>query len=111
MLGTSVSSELEGNPPLWITRQRTGVKDDIYVNNAKVLSQRSNMQYTNLNSRKQVSGSLMESIVRSSCFVFSNLVFVACENSRLKNAFVLWSEVTVSSGGINTSVPDKHQSY
>ncbi|XP_046682361.1 fasciclin-1 isoform X3 [Homalodisca vitripennis] len=53
-LGYYVSSELEGNPPLWITRQRTGVKDEIFVNNAKVLSQRSNLVYTNLNGRKQV---------------------------------------------------------
>lgn len=53
-LGTSVSSELDGNPPLWVTRRRTGTKDDIYVNNAKVIATRSNLVYTNLNSRKQV---------------------------------------------------------
>lgn len=53
-LGTSVSSELDGNPPLWVTRRRTGTKDDIYVNNAKVIATRSNLIYTNLNSRKQV---------------------------------------------------------
>lgn len=53
-LGNSVSSELDGNPPLWVTRRRTGTKDDIYVNNAKVIATRSNLVYTNLNSRKQV---------------------------------------------------------
>jgi len=53
-LGNSVSSELEGNPPLWITRQRDGNKEDIFVNNAKVLVSRSNQVHNNLQGRKQV---------------------------------------------------------
>ncbi|XP_052740680.1 fasciclin-1 isoform X1 [Bicyclus anynana] len=35
-LDYSISSELDGNPPLWITRRRDTMHDDIYVNNAKI---------------------------------------------------------------------------
>ncbi|XP_039290461.1 fasciclin-1 isoform X3 [Nilaparvata lugens] len=53
VLGTSVSSELEGNPPLWITRTRDNNREEIYVNNAKIVTHRSNYQNTNIN-KKQV---------------------------------------------------------
>lgn len=53
-LGHSLSSEQDGNPPLWITRQRIANRDDIYINNAKVNQQRSNQFFTNLHGRKQV---------------------------------------------------------
>ncbi|KAJ8980745.1 hypothetical protein NQ317_011394, partial [Molorchus minor] len=36
---TSLSSELSGNPPLWIAHVRGQYHDDIYVNNARVLLQ------------------------------------------------------------------------
>ncbi|XP_075231724.1 fasciclin 1 Fas1 domain-containing, partial [Lycorma delicatula] len=52
-LGKYVSSELEGNPPLWITRRRTNYRDDIYVNNAKIVPHRSNYQ-TLVMRRRQV---------------------------------------------------------
>lgn len=43
-LGDSISSELEGNPPLWVTR-RTGTHgQEVYINNAKILTERSNFQ-------------------------------------------------------------------
>ncbi|XP_072940120.1 fasciclin-1 isoform X2 [Epargyreus clarus] len=52
-LDYAISSELEGNPPLWITRRRDAMHDDIYVNNAKVLIARS-YQASNRNGKLQV---------------------------------------------------------
>ncbi|XP_063216884.1 fasciclin-1 isoform X2 [Bacillus rossius redtenbacheri] len=53
-LQSSVFSELEGNPPLWITKRRGQHRDDIYVNNARVIPERSNYVQHNHNGRKQV---------------------------------------------------------
>ncbi|CAH0725262.1 unnamed protein product, partial [Brenthis ino] len=52
-LDFSISSELDGNPPLWITRRRDAMHDDIYVNNAKVDISRS-YQAVNENGKLQV---------------------------------------------------------
>ncbi|CAH2105723.1 unnamed protein product [Euphydryas editha] len=52
-LDNSISSELDGNPPLWITRRRDAMHDDIYVNNAKVDISRS-YQAVNRNGKLQV---------------------------------------------------------
>nr|CAD7432009.1 unnamed protein product [Timema monikensis] len=52
--GMSVLSELDGNPPLWITRRPGQYRDDIYVNNARIIQERSNYQQNNLHSKKQV---------------------------------------------------------
>ncbi|CAK1546048.1 unnamed protein product [Leptosia nina] len=52
-LDYSISSELDGNPPLWVTRKRDPQHDDIYVNNAKVDVSRS-YQATNRNGKRQV---------------------------------------------------------
>ncbi|KAJ8919082.1 hypothetical protein NQ315_012067, partial [Exocentrus adspersus] len=41
---TSLSSELAGNPPLWITHTTGRYHDDIYVNNARVLISQSDVQ-------------------------------------------------------------------
>ncbi|KAJ8667182.1 hypothetical protein QAD02_008844 [Eretmocerus hayati] len=35
--GQSLTSELEGNPPLWVTRKRGPGFEDIYINNAKII--------------------------------------------------------------------------
>ncbi|CAL7940146.1 unnamed protein product [Xylocopa violacea] len=43
-LGDSISSELEGNPPLWVTRKPSTHGEDVYINNAKILQERSNFQ-------------------------------------------------------------------
>ncbi|XP_012283312.1 fasciclin-1 isoform X2 [Orussus abietinus] len=44
-LGDSVSSELEGNPPLWITKKRGPYgEEEVYINNAKILNSRSNFK-------------------------------------------------------------------
>ncbi|XP_076237842.1 fasciclin 1 Fas1 domain-containing isoform X2 [Calliopsis andreniformis] len=43
-LGDSISSELEGNPPLWVTRKTGTQGEEVYINNAKILTERSNFQ-------------------------------------------------------------------
>ncbi|RVE43404.1 hypothetical protein evm_011941 [Chilo suppressalis] len=52
-LDYAISSEFDGNPPLWVTRRRDAMHDDIYVNNAKVHVSRS-YQATNRNGKRQV---------------------------------------------------------
>lgn len=54
-LGSKVSTELTGNPPLWVTRRPwpNGQGEDIYVNNAKITLSKSNYQYINAK-QKQV---------------------------------------------------------
>ncbi|XP_073943159.1 fasciclin 1 Fas1 domain-containing isoform X2 [Choristoneura fumiferana] len=52
-LDYAISSELDGNPPLWVTRRRDIMHDDIYVNNARVLASRS-YQAFNKNNNRQV---------------------------------------------------------
>lgn len=54
-LGGSISTELGGSPPLWVTRRNYNNRQDIYVNNAKVIAHRSNYQQANANGKKQVS--------------------------------------------------------
>nr|XP_018899589.1 PREDICTED: fasciclin-1 isoform X3 [Bemisia tabaci] len=53
-LGGSISTELGGSPPLWVTRRNYNNRQDIYVNNAKVIAHRSNYQQANANGKKQV---------------------------------------------------------
>ncbi|XP_024946064.1 fasciclin-1 isoform X4 [Cephus cinctus] len=45
-LGDSISSELDGNPPLWVTRKPGRRHDEIYINNAKVQRNASNYEST-----------------------------------------------------------------
>jgi hypothetical protein len=42
-----VSSELEGNPPIWITRIKGRNRDTLYVNNARILPDRSDYRQKN----------------------------------------------------------------
>ncbi|XP_015115106.1 fasciclin-1 isoform X3 [Diachasma alloeum] len=37
-LPESISSELDGNPPLWVTRIHVNGQEEIYINNAKILN-------------------------------------------------------------------------
>ncbi|XP_069675634.1 fasciclin-1 isoform X4 [Periplaneta americana] len=53
-LESKVLSELEGNPPIWVTRVKGHHRDDIYVNNARVLQDRSNYVQTNHHNKQQV---------------------------------------------------------
>ncbi|XP_078040746.1 fasciclin 1 Fas1 domain-containing isoform X2 [Augochlora pura] len=43
-LGESISSEFEGNPPLWVTRKQTARGEEVYINNAKILTDQSNFE-------------------------------------------------------------------
>ena len=49
--GQSVPTDFEGNPPLWITKNH---RNEIYVNNGKVIIPKSNVQAYNQNKKKQV---------------------------------------------------------
>ncbi|XP_055716286.1 fasciclin-1-like isoform X2 [Phlebotomus papatasi] len=53
-LGSTISSDLEGNPPLYITRRGKASQEKIFINNALVLRSRSNIQLQNSDGRKQV---------------------------------------------------------
>lgn len=39
-----INSELEGHPPLWITVRVGTYHDDIYINNARILLNQSNIK-------------------------------------------------------------------
>lgn len=52
-----ISSELEGNPPLWITRRPVKYGTDVYINNAMILLEQSNFQ-----SKLKVNGDTMTQV-------------------------------------------------
>lgn len=43
-LGDSISSELDGNPPLWVTKRQGSHGEEVYINNARLITERSNFQ-------------------------------------------------------------------
>ncbi|XP_033213263.1 fasciclin-1 isoform X3 [Belonocnema kinseyi] len=52
-----INSELDGNPPLWVTRKQNGRQEEIYINNAKILMDQSNIELaikTNDGEKKQI---------------------------------------------------------
>ncbi len=49
-----MTSDFDGNPPLYITKRRKNNQDYIWVNNALVIRSRSNIQMQNANGKKQV---------------------------------------------------------
>ncbi|XP_011641357.1 fasciclin-1 isoform X2 [Pogonomyrmex barbatus] len=57
-LRDSISSELEGNPPLWITRRPSRYGVDVYINNAMILLEQSNFQ-----SKLKVNGDTMTQVL------------------------------------------------
>ncbi|XP_029155310.1 fasciclin-1 isoform X2 [Nylanderia fulva] len=57
-LRDSISSELEGNPPLWITRAPGKHGVDVYINNAKIILNQSNFQ-----SKLKVNGDTMTQVL------------------------------------------------
>ncbi|XP_011341884.1 fasciclin-1 isoform X3 [Ooceraea biroi] len=57
-LRESISSELEGNPPLWITRKQGPYGVEVYINNAKILLEQSNFQ-----SKLKVNGDTMTQVL------------------------------------------------
>lgn len=54
-MGTTVTSDFDGTPPLYITKAKKNNQDYIYVNNALILRSRSNIQIQNESGKKQVS--------------------------------------------------------
>ncbi|TGZ53448.1 Fasciclin-1 [Temnothorax longispinosus] len=57
-LRDSISSELEGNPPLWITRRPGKYSVNVYINNAMILLEQSNFQ-----SKLKVNGDTMTQVL------------------------------------------------
>ncbi|KAJ6637756.1 Fasciclin-1 [Pseudolycoriella hygida] len=53
-LGKVITSDFDGNPPLYITKRRKNNQDYIWVNNALVIRSRSNVQMQNQQGKKQV---------------------------------------------------------
>lgn len=54
-LGSIITSDYDGNPPIYVTRKRQpDGTEDIYVNNAKIIRSRSNVQLSNQHGKKQV---------------------------------------------------------
>lgn len=49
-----MSTDLEGNSPIYITRKRDRNHEDIYINNAKVIREKSNVICYNDDGKKQV---------------------------------------------------------
>lgn len=68
-LRDSISSELEGNPPLWITRTPGKYGVDVYINNAKILLEQSNFQ-----SKLKVNGDTMTQVSKK--FTTENFYFI-----------------------------------
>lgn len=54
-LGPTILSDLDGNPPLYVTKKRDQSGEHIYINDALILKSRSNIQTVNQNGKKQVS--------------------------------------------------------
>ncbi|KAK9512077.1 hypothetical protein O3M35_000586 [Rhynocoris fuscipes] len=53
-LPDKVSSESEGNPPLWVTRVKQSNREDIYINNARIVQSKSNVEHITDAGKKQV---------------------------------------------------------
>ena len=53
-LPSVIASDLDGNPPLYITRKRKDNHEDLYINNALILKSRSNVILLNEARKKQV---------------------------------------------------------
>jgi fasciclin 1 len=48
-------TEMDGNPPIYITKRRTSQGEEVYVNNAMILKSRSNVELKNEKGKNQVS--------------------------------------------------------
>lgn len=49
-------TDMEGNPPIYISRKRMPHGEEIYVNNAMILKSRSNVELKNKHGKRQVGG-------------------------------------------------------
>lgn len=48
-------TDMEGNPPIYISRRRSASGEEIFVNNAMIIKSRSNVELKNDQGNKQVS--------------------------------------------------------
>lgn len=48
-------TEMEGNPPIYVTKRRSHHTEDYYVNNAMIIKSRSNVDMKNEQGKRQVS--------------------------------------------------------
>lgn len=71
-LRDSISSELEGNPPLWITRTPGKYTADVYINNAKILLEQSNFQ-----SKLKVNGDTMIQVSKKFTTEKNHYIFIS----------------------------------
>lgn len=55
-LKANMLTEMDGNPPIYITKKRTQQSEEVYVNNAMILKSRSNVDLKNEHGKRQVSG-------------------------------------------------------
>lgn len=53
-LKSNTLTEMDGNPPIYITKRRTQQGEEIYVNNAMILKSRSNVDLKNEHGKRQV---------------------------------------------------------
>ncbi|XP_065157885.1 fasciclin-1 isoform X3 [Atheta coriaria] len=60
---TSLTSELEGNPRLWVTTKKGSYHDDVYINNARLLVSQSNFKAKNSRHMEQVLHKIDEVLV------------------------------------------------
>jgi fasciclin 1 len=54
-LKSNMLTEMDGNPPIYITKRRSPQGEEIYVNNAMILKSRSNVDLKNEHNKRQVS--------------------------------------------------------
>lgn len=69
-LGTTITSDFDGTPPLYITKTRKNNQEYIYVNNALILHSRSNIQMVNEMGKKQVTSNFQFGLIWLSIIVF-----------------------------------------
>lgn len=96
-LRDSISSELEGNPPLWITRRPGTYVADVYINNAKILLEQSNFQ-----SKLKVNDDTMTQVSRWSLRAFlsyNETILLRVYKSKEEDKFWLLSR--------NTNTPEE----
>jgi hypothetical protein len=48
-------TDMEGNPPIYITKKRTPLGEEVFVNNAMIIKSRSNIELKNQHGKRQVS--------------------------------------------------------
>lgn len=50
-----MNTEMDGNPPIYVTKRRSHHNEEFYVNNAMIIKSRSNVEMKNGRGNRQVS--------------------------------------------------------